>query len=187
MNVSPELILTSQRCVLRYPSLADIPAVFSATRYPGFNDGMVWDPPADAAELIPPFERMSNAWREGRAYTFSIDLADTGQFAGRITIRKQSEAGLWNIGYFTHPEVQGQGLATEAARAILEFGFTVLGASRIEAGHSLWNTASERVLQKIGMTFVRHEPQGFQKKGAWVPENILAIDREVWMRQRQRA
>jgi len=52
---------------------------------------------------------------------------------------------------------------TEAAGAVLGLGFKTLSASRIEASHATWNIASRRVLQKIGMSFVRHVPQGFEK------------------------
>lgn len=44
----------------------------------------------------------------------------------------------------------------------------------------MWNKASERTLQKSGQTFIRHEPQGFQKRGEWVAENVLEIARADW-------
>jgi RimJ/RimL family protein N-acetyltransferase len=36
-----------------------------------------------------------------------------------------------------HPEQQGKGYMTESVKAILELGFTTLGAERIEAFHAL--------------------------------------------------
>jgi RimJ/RimL family protein N-acetyltransferase len=72
---------------------------------------------------------------------------------------------------------------TEAAAAVLEFGFEVLSASEIEAAHAIWNIASRRVLEKIGMTFVRHLPQGFQKDGQWVEEDLLAISAADWRKR----
>ncbi len=70
---------------------------------------------------------------------------------------------------------------TEAAKAIVEFGFTVLEAERIEAYHALWNTSSKKVLKRIGMKFVRYIPQGFQKHGKWVEVNLLAIEIKDWI------
>src|SRR5712692_4273267 len=49
----------------------------------------------------------------------------------------------------------GQGLATEAGRAFIEFGFSELGLSRIVAGANVKNLASNRVLQKLGFVWVR--------------------------------
>ena len=69
---------------------------------------------------------------------------------------------------------------TEAVKAVIDFGFRQLKAREVEACYALWNKASERVLQKNGMQFVRYLEQGFQKNGGWVAENLLAIRREGW-------
>ncbi len=69
---------------------------------------------------------------------------------------------------------------SEAAKAIVSFGFNCLDAVRIEAKHAIWNKASERVIKKLGMTFVQNVPQGFMKNGEWVAENLLAITKAEW-------
>ena len=66
---------------------------------------------------------------------------------------------------------------SEALKAIIDFGFIRLEADEIEACHALWNKASEKVLQRNGMTFLEYIEKGFQKNGAWVPENLLEIRR----------
>jgi ribosomal-protein-alanine N-acetyltransferase len=48
----------------------------------------------------------------------------------------------------------GQGLATEAAQAAVQFGFQSMGLDRIVALASVENGASQRVIQKLGMTLV---------------------------------
>lgn len=154
--------------------------MFSATRHVGFNDGMLWDPPESEAELKKPLEDGIAAWAKGEVFTFSIDAKEDGRFLGRIGIRKGEEDGVWNIGFWIHPDSQGNGFMTEAAQAILRFGFEELGAVRIEACYALWNKASGRVLEKVGMNFVRYIPKGFLKKGEWVEENLMAIDLSDW-------
>jgi RimJ/RimL family protein N-acetyltransferase len=49
----------------------------------------------------------------------------------------------------------GNGLATEAAQAVMDYGFGTLGLQRIVAVVHPENRASLRVLQKLGMTFER--------------------------------
>jgi [ribosomal protein S5]-alanine N-acetyltransferase len=49
----------------------------------------------------------------------------------------------------------GRGLATEAGRAFVRYGFAELGLSRIEAGANAANAASNRVIQKLGFTRLR--------------------------------
>lgn len=180
-------MIETQRCRLRCVSLEDIPHIFSATRYEGFNDGMLWEPPTKEEELIEPYQRSIITWENGEAYTFTIESKDSKNFIGRISIRKAEISGVWNIGFWTHPIYQSQGYMTECAQAVLNFGFNELKAEKIEAFHALWNKASERVLQKIGMNYIEHVPQGFIKNGEWVEENRLEISRENWQINKTRS
>jgi ribosomal-protein-alanine N-acetyltransferase len=173
-------ILETPRCRLRAPSEADLPHIFEATRYGGFNEGMLWDPPDTLDELQEPLRRSLAAWEAGEAFGFSIDLREPSLFVGRISIRPAGQPNHWNIGFWMHPEQQGNGYTREAAAAILHFGFEVLEAEAIEACYATWNMPSERVLTTIGMTFQEHIPLGFKKHGAWVAENRMAITRQSW-------
>ena len=86
-------------------------------------------------------------------YGWTIRIADRNLFVG--------EAGLnlspprhrrGDIFYKLLPEYWGHGYATEAAQALVRFGFDELKLHRIEAGAATENHASVRVLEKIGMT-----------------------------------
>lgn len=180
MRCPRDLALFTRRCRLHAPNESDFPHIWSASRVAGFTDGMRWDLPADMADLEAPLERNRESWAGDQAYQFTIENRTDGRFIGRIVIRRIPVPHVRNIGFWVHPREQGRGYVTEAATRILKFGFETLGATRIEADHAVWNTASERVLLKIGMTFLEHLPQGFQKQGCWVPENHLAITREIW-------
>lgn len=66
-----------------------------------------------------------------------------------------SEVGLfWAI----HPDVQCQGLATEAARALMEHLFIEQRLARVIATTGYDNIASQRVMEKLGMTLQRLDP-----------------------------
>lgn len=56
------------------------------------------------------------------------------------------------IGWRLMPKVWGQGLATEAARACLDFAFTELNLSEVVSFTATTNTASMRVMAKLGLT-----------------------------------
>ena len=74
-----------------------------------------------------------------------------------------------------HPLEQGNGYATEAAKAIIKFGFLTLGADVISAAHATWNTASQYVIERSGMRFRSMVSQGFMKHGKWVEEREYAV------------
>lgn len=177
--------IETPRCRLRAPAAADVPTIFDATRHPGFNDGMTWEPPDTPDALYEHLQHELEMWQATKEFSFSIDLRASGTFAGRISIRPTDEPHRWNIGFWLHPKQQGHGYMREAATAILRFGFEKLEAEVIEACHATWNTPSERVLTAIGMTFEKHLPQGFKKRGAWVAENLMAINRQSWQRMGQ--
>ena len=176
MKVPLDFQLVTQRCRLRAPDPADIRHTFSASRYPGFNDGMNWDPPASEDELRAPLEQNQKAWEAGSGFAFTIERKEDRSFVGRIVIRRTPDPDVWNIGYWVHPEHQGHGFMTEAAQAVIDFGFSALGARAIEARHATWNHPSRRVLERIGMIQVEYIAQGFQKHGAWVPEYRMLIE-----------
>jgi RimJ/RimL family protein N-acetyltransferase len=68
------------------------------------------------------------------------------------------------LGYWIGVPFWGRGYATEAARAAVAFGFETLRLNRIYAHHFAGNTASQRVLEKIGM---RHEGRSRQHIQKW--------------------
>lgn len=121
-------------------------------------------------ELEEPLRRNKIAWQQGVSFTWSIDSRDEGKFLGRIDIRQEPVVGEWSIGFWIHPTAQGHGYATEAARAIVGFGFDQLSAVTISAAHATWNEASRKVLEAIGMVRLRSNPEGFMKRGEWVEE-----------------
>lgn len=62
------------------------------------------------------------------------------------------------VNYYVAQHHRGQGLATEALHALLEFGFSDLGFARIQGRCPPDNAASERVMQKVEMKFERQVP-----------------------------
>jgi ribosomal-protein-alanine N-acetyltransferase len=154
--------------------------IFSATRFPGFNDGMVWDAPATPDELRAPLERNLALWESGESYTFSIDDRRTTAFMGRISIRTVEQLNEWDIGYWLHPDSQGRGYMREAAAAVLRFGFIELDAQAIHSRYAVWNEKSGAVLFAIGMKLSGYLPRGLFKGGNWVPEYKVSITRQEW-------
>ena len=180
MSLPPDIVINTDRCKLRITKREDISFIFSATRYKGFNDGMVWDAPENEAELIEAYEDgVTKAWHERQSYGFTICERLSDRPLGRINIRKDLDR-VWIVGFWLHPEQQGKGYMTESVKAILKLGFEVLGAEKIAAYHALWNNKSEAVLKRVGMKFIEYIPQGFKKQGEWVEENKLGITKEEW-------
>lgn len=73
------------------------------------------------------------------------------------------------------PEHWQQGFATEALTQLLNFGFTDLRLHRIEAGCAVENSASIKVLEKVGMTREGCKRKVLPIRGNWVDNYFYAI------------
>ncbi len=76
-----------------------------------------------------------------------------------------TEKDVCRVGYFLDHEVQGQGYASEALTAIANWVFAEAGATRIEAGVTLHNTASWRTLEKAGFVREKIVPRNWTWRG----------------------
>ena len=180
MKIPKKTRLETDRFLLKFPTRTDLPFIFEASQHEGFTDGMGWEPPSSIEELEGPMERMIKAWEEEKGFQFSITNKKSQDFLGRISIRQTDRPSVWNVGFWTHPTYQRQGVMTEALTAVLAFGFERLAANRIEAEYAVWNEASKKVLEKVGMKFVMRVEEGLWKNEHWVAENRMAINKENW-------
>lgn len=92
------------------------------------------------------------AWDEGREANLAIVRTDGDRLLGAIGLIVRSEDSKAELGYWIGKPYWGQGYGTEAARAVLRYGFEELGLNRIYAHHMVRNPASGRILEKLGMT-----------------------------------
>lgn len=97
---------------------------------------------------------LQDAFVQGRQAVFAITDRTTGELVGAIGLDLRWEHDRAELGYWIGRPFWSRGFATEAARAVLDYGFHALGLRRIHACHFARNPASGRVLTKIGM---RHE------------------------------
>ena len=101
---------------------------------------------------------------------------ESGKFIGRCgllpwDIGEQQEV---EVAYTIAREYWGQGLATEAAQAILNYGFEKLHLTRLVSLIEPENIASQRVAEKIGMAFERRV-----EEGEYTPFLIYSITKPV--------
>ena len=172
--------IETARCLLRCSSVEDIPAMFEATRLSEFHQGMESEPPETIDELHELLRSNLFDWEEGKLFSFTIADPASNSLLGRIGIHKNTRLGVWNLGFWTHPEHQRKGYMTEAVTAIISFGFDKLDAAQIEASYVLWNKSSQRVMEKAGMKLVGYMPHGFRKRGRWIEVNKVRITRQEW-------
>jgi RimJ/RimL family protein N-acetyltransferase len=99
---------------------------------------------------------------------FHVSLKHDGTPIGMCGLLKREVLEDVDIGFAYLPQFSGQGYGTEAARATLDYGRTVLGLKRIVAITAPDNEGSQNILRKIGL---RHEKT--LKLPAYKTESLL--------------
>jgi len=97
------------------------------------------------------FIRAYDQYEKYRMGRLAVVSRSGGAFLGWCGLKFHPDDGLVDLGFRFHRRHWGFGYATEAARACLHYGFTVLKVDRITGRALAANTASIRVLEKIGM------------------------------------
>jgi RimJ/RimL family protein N-acetyltransferase len=110
----------------------------------------------------------------------AIVVRDSGAYVGDVAFHWVSVRDrTGEVGFVLDPAHQGHGYATEAARAMFDWGFGTFGLHRIIGRTEARNAASARVLEKLGMRLEAHLVENEWVKGEWQSELVYAIlDRE---------
>lgn len=103
----------------------------------------------------------------------------TGKFIGRCGLLPWTIDGQYEveIAYLLDKAFWKQGLATEAAQGILQYGFEKLHLLRLICMIDSENIASQRVAQRIGMTFEKESVVGYE--GDNLPFFIYSIHKQA--------
>ena len=77
--IARDTVLQTPRCLLRAPELADTRTSFRQLAFVGFNDGMLWEPPATIEESAwPPSEKSGSLGRRRSLHLYGGDVKPTG-------------------------------------------------------------------------------------------------------------
>ena len=92
---------------------------------------------------------------DSQKYTWSIFLKGTDTVIGQITCQpKENEPeNIRDVGWYIDPDYQGQGYATEAAVAVLDFMFNEVGITEIRTSAAAINRGSWRIMEKLGFEY----------------------------------
>ena len=176
--------LNTQRLCLREFVPGDWRDVLAYQRDPRYLRYYPWDDrsEADARDFVGMFLRQQRE-QPRRRFQLAIIRRSDARLIGNCGIRRKPDND-WDadIGYELAPDCWGQGFATEAARAMVDFGFRELGLHRISSWCIAGNTASARVLERLGF---RQEGRLRHKeyfKGQWWDTLLYASLVNEWKR-----
>ena len=114
---------------------------------------LTWLPHPDINFTKGLLENWIGKYSELTWYNWAIELKETGEVVGNISVVKLNERiEAADIGYCMGKAWWGNGIMPEALRAVIAYLFEEVGLNRVAAYHDVNNPKSGRVMQKAGMT-----------------------------------
>ena len=168
-------VLETERLALRRPTLADVKAIARLA-----NDRRI----AENTRRLPHPYLTDHAVEFVR--TIASDLRET-MFLIESSYTPIGVVGIdWRepdapeLGYWLGVEYWGQGFATEAARAVIDFTFEECDAEQLVSGARVANPASRNILEKCGFQWSGVELHRFESLASSTPVDRFRLSRSVW-------
>lgn len=122
---------------------------------------------------------------EGDVFKLAVIVKETGQLVGEVSLRFTNKTALQaDVAYVFNSAFAGQGYATEATQAIVDYGFDHLGLHRIAARIDAHNSGSIRVIERLKFRKEAHFLQKIIYNGIWCDELVYAMLAHEWPQKR---
>lgn len=174
----------TDRLALRPATFDDLEATWTYRQLPEVNAWLT-AAPATIEEYAAHFgdaERMAKTLvieRDGRVVG-DLMLAVEDAWA-QTEVRDQAVGSQAELGWCLHPEATGQGVATEAVRALMAACFEDLGVRRVVANCFAANEASWRLMERLGMRREQHTVRdSLHREQGWMDGLGYALLVEEW-------
>ena len=167
-------ILETERLALRKPVLADAKAIARLA-----NDRRI-------AEMT---RRLPHPYLQDHAVDFVTSLGERRDTVFLIELDHQPigmvgvdwrEPDAPEMGYWLGVDHWGQGFATEAARAVIDFTFEEFAVEHLFASARVANPASRNILEKCGFQWSGVQLHRFEAIGSSTPVDCFKLSRSVW-------
>lgn len=177
----PTPILETARLILRPLQDHDVPAIqrifpqWEVVKH--LNAAVPWPYPDDGAATN--MAMCLDQRAKGEKFFWAITLKDDDELRGRIDLWPGDAQVRDSRGFWLDPRLHGQGLMTEAADAVTDYAFRILGWPELWLSNAQENIGSHRIKEKQGAELVDVTP-GIYVGGPGVRETWV-LRREVWL------
>jgi len=163
--------LSTERLTLRGMRSQDAEDMYRYASRADITEYLLWSPHHSLSYTREYLKYVERRYSLGDFFDWAIVNKADGKMIGTCGFaRIDAENQLGELGYVLNPEYQGKGIATEAAREVVRFGFETLGLHRIEARFMEKNDSSRRVMERLGMSF-----EGFARESVFVKGRYVTV------------
>lgn len=169
-------ILETERLILRAFTDEDAAGVYALRSDPRVMKYLDRELHASVQHSLQLLQKNENRYQKGEAIQWVIRSIHCSGFLGDIAffnIDKKNHRA--EIGYSLLPDYWRKGIVTEAARAVIQFGFQQLGLHSIEANINPNNSASRNVLLKLGFEQEAYFKENYFFNGNYLDSEIYSL------------
>jgi RimJ/RimL family protein N-acetyltransferase len=149
-NMRPPERIETERLVLRAPALTDAVILFNTyTHDPEVTRYVMWRPHTSVEQTLEFLKGCIAAWEGERRFPYVIILKGTDNPIGMVDFH--NTGSTVGIGYVIGRAYWGRGYVPEAVRVIVDWALKQASIYRVCADCDVENTASVRVMEKVGM------------------------------------
>jgi len=173
--------LETERLFLRGMRVSDAEDMFAYAQHEPVSRYLTWTPHPHLQYTREYLTYVGQRYRTGDFFDWAMVCKDDGRMIGTCGFTAfdfSSDAA--EIGYVLNPDYQGNGIATEAVREIIRFGFEELKLHRIEAKFMQENTRSLRLMERVGMQFEGYAREALKIKGEYRTIGRCAVLSREW-------
>ena len=167
-------VLETERLTLRRPTLADVNAIARLAGDRRIAQNTRLPHPYSQDHAVEFVRNVANSPREA-VFLIEHNYKPIGAVGARWR-----EADAPELGYWLGVDHWGQGFATEAARAVLDYTFEEFDIAFIRSFARVTNPASRNILEKCGFQWSGVELHRFQSLGSSAPVDCFRLTRGVW-------
>lgn len=147
-------IIETERLLLRKITFNDADDIYEYTSDQLVSQYVTWDRHETIMDTKGFIHFVNQQYTLKKLAPWGIEYKDNGKLIGTIDfVSWQPKHFNAEIGYAIARPYWGQGMTTEATKALIDFGFTKMNVVRIQARCMIENIGSQRVMEKCGMSF----------------------------------
>lgn len=183
------MTITTARLALREIEEADAERIWPYVSDPEISRHMSWHAHRSLDETRAFIADVRARMQAGSTLALVIIDRASGSVCGLVSliaIMRTHRALRYDkaeLAYWLGSEFRGRGYATEACRAVLQYGFENLGLNKVTVAHALENGASRDLIRRLGFREVGIEYRHFQKDGHWIDHVTYELLKCDWEKQ----
>jgi len=180
-------VIQTKNLILREIKKSDVDDMYEYSSNPKTSEFLLWDVHKSKEFTAKFINYIIDKYKSGEYSDWAIEFKHNNKMIGTAGYTKIDETNMVaEIGYVLNPNYWGNGIATEAAFAVIAFAFEKLNMHRVEAKFMQGNDASLGVMKKLGMTFEGYRRDLMFVKGQYRTIGTSSILRDEFERYKEK-